>query len=117
MPAPADLTRDQFARWWRETGERELSQVLFWRWDPIGVSAEFPSTADEYDSYGPGVVALLRAGASADDVADHLGFVERETMGLAMDDPERRAAVAQLLAAWFDNSVDTWQRSGADGSA
>jgi hypothetical protein len=114
VTAPADLTREQFARWWRETGERELRQVLLWRWDPIGVSDSFPNAADEYDGYGPGVVALLRAGASEDDVADHLGFVERETMGLPADDPAQRAKVAQLLMGWFANSVDSWQHGASD---
>jgi hypothetical protein len=115
VPGPADLTREQFARWWRETGERELRQILFWRWDPIGVADAFPTTADEYDSYGPGVVALLQAGASEDDMADHLGFVERETMLLSGDDPGRRAEVAQLLASWFGNSIAGWRHP--DGSA
>jgi hypothetical protein len=105
---PVDLTREQFARWWRETGDSELRQVLFWRWDPIGVSDYFPNSTDEYDSYGPGVVALLRAGAGEEDVADHLGFVERETMGLPVDDPGRRAEVAELLTTWFANSVGSW---------
>jgi hypothetical protein len=113
VTAPADLTREQFARWWRETGERELQQVLFWRWDPIGVADSFPLAADEYDDYGPGVVALLRAGASEDDVADHLAFVERETIGLPIDDPERRAEVARLLTRWFAGSVDAWQHRDA----
>ena len=115
MTEPVDLTREEFARWWRETGERELRQVLFWRWDPIGVAEAFPDTADEYDGYGPGVVALLRAGASEDDLADHLGFVERETMLLSSDDPDRRAEVAQLLASWFGNSLARWHHH--DGSA
>jgi hypothetical protein len=109
---PAELTRDEFARWWRETGAPELRQVLFWRWDPIGVSESFPHAADEYDGYAPGVVALLRAGAGEEDLADHLGFVERETMDLPMDDPERRVEVARLLAAWFANSVEAWRHRG-----
>jgi hypothetical protein len=109
VSAPPDLTRKQFARWWRETGERELRQVLFWRLDPIGVANGFPDMADEYDDYGPGVVALLRAGASEDDLADHLAFVERETIGVPTDDPDRRAEVAQLLTLWFATSVDSWQ--------
>jgi hypothetical protein len=114
VSAPADLTREQFARWWRETGKRELRQVLFWRWDPIGVSESFPATADEYDDYGPGVVALLRAGASEDDVADHLAFVERETIGLPIDHPERRAEVAERLTTWYANSVGSWQHRESD---
>jgi hypothetical protein len=113
VPEPVDLTREAFARWWRETGELELRQVLFWRWDPIGVADYFPTTADEYDGYAPGVVALLRAGATEDDVADHLAFVERECMAGPMTDPDRLGEVAELLTAWFRNSVDSWQRSGS----
>jgi hypothetical protein len=108
VTGPVDLTRDQFARWWREAGERELRQLLFWRWDPIGVADSFPFTADEYDGYAPGVVALLRAGASEEDVADHLAFVERETIGV-LDDETRCAEVAALLTGWYANSVDAWQ--------
>ena len=109
MTEPVDLTRDQFARWWREIGERELRQVLYWRWDPIGVAGSFPITADEYDDYGPGVVALLLAGASGEDVADHLAFLERETIGV-LHDETRCAEVATLLTDWFANSVDLWQQ-------
>jgi hypothetical protein len=112
---PPDLTREEFARWWRDTGEDELRQILYWRWDPIGVSDSFPVAVDEYDNYGPGVVALLRGGASEEDMADHLGFVARETIGMPNDDPEARAEAAALLATWFSNSVAQWQwrESGA----
>jgi hypothetical protein len=109
---PQELTAAEFARWWRETGERELRQVLFWRWDPLGVSGYFPNTADEYDGYAPGVVALLRLGASDDVLAEHLSFVERETMGLLPRDPAGRTEVAELLGAWFVNSIDAWAQHG-----
>jgi hypothetical protein len=108
---PQELTAAEFRRWWSETGERELRGVLYWRWDPIGVSAYFPNTADEYDGYAPGVVALLRLGADRDAVAEHLDFLEREPMGLPRLDGERRAQVAELLTTWFENSVGAW-RSG-----
>lgn len=41
------LTTDEFARWWHETGEHELRQLLLWRWDPIGVADYFPNTVGE----------------------------------------------------------------------
>jgi hypothetical protein len=110
---PEDLTPEQFARWWNETGERELRQILFWRWDPIGIADDFPNTADEYDSYPPGVVALLRLGADANLLATHLEFLERETIGLPPQDPERRTRAAELLVEWFACSVDLWARDGA----
>ena len=55
---------EEFALWWSETGERELRQLLFWKWDPIGVNPFFPRTADEYDGYATQVVTALRTGAS-----------------------------------------------------
>jgi hypothetical protein len=109
---PQELTAAEFARWWRETGERELCQVLFWRWDPLGVSDYFPNTADEYDRYAPGVVALLRLGVPEDVLAAHLDFLEREPMGLPPRDATNRTEVAELLGAWFANSIDAWARPG-----
>ena len=110
---PQEPTAAEFARWWRETGERELRQVLFWRWDPLGVSDYFPNTADEYDGYAPGVVALLRLGVAPDVLADHLDFLEREPMGLPPRDATPRIEVAELLGAWFVNSIDAWAQHGA----
>jgi len=60
---PEPLDADEFARWWKETGEHELRQILFWKWDPIGVSDIFPNTADDYDGYAPPIVSALRKGA------------------------------------------------------
>lgn len=50
------------ARWWDETGDYELRQILHWRWDPIGVANVFPYAADEYGNYAPTIVDALRAG-------------------------------------------------------
>jgi hypothetical protein len=38
--AEEELTPAEFTRWRRETGERELGQLLLWRWDPIGVACD-----------------------------------------------------------------------------
>jgi hypothetical protein len=61
---PEQLTTEEFARWWKETGEHELRQILLWRRDPIGVADFFPNTAEEYDGYAPQIVQSLRNGAS-----------------------------------------------------
>jgi hypothetical protein len=108
---PEDLAAAEFRRWWGETGEGELRQVLYWRWDPLGVSGYFPNTADEYDDYAPGIVALLRLGVGDEVLADHLAFLERQPMGLPSPDGGRRGEVAALLCAWFHSSLDAW-RSG-----
>jgi hypothetical protein len=107
---PGDLTAEQFQRWWKEAGEGELRQILFWRWDPIGVSDQFPATADEYDGYAPGIAALLRLGVEEEALAEHLAFVERELMGLPKH--RDRAGTARFIAWWFETSVAKWADSG-----
>src|SRR3954468_15284766 len=57
------LSEEEYARWGNEAGFAELRQLLFWRWDPIGVGDAFPVTADEYDLYARVLLSRLRAGA------------------------------------------------------
>jgi hypothetical protein len=54
------LSNDALERWWTETGEFELRQILHWKWDPIGVAYKFPWAADEYDMYVPQVAESLK---------------------------------------------------------
>ena len=54
------LTGPELVRWWAETGERELRQLLYWKWDPIGVNDSFPWAVDEYDGYAPQILSALR---------------------------------------------------------
>jgi len=49
-----------------------VHRILLERWDPIGVN-DFPEAQNEYDSYVPGVIALLINGSSAAEIAAHLG--------------------------------------------
>lgn len=108
--ASEDLSSEAFARWWRETGERELRQVLFWRWDPIGVASFFPDTADEYDGYAAQIVSLLREGSPPQDIADYLAGVEREQMGLGEPAAPcgRLEPLVMFISAWYRGSQDRW---------
>lgn len=69
---------DDWLRWWRATGERELQCILMTAWDPIGVN-DAPEAWDEYDDYVPGVADRLRDARDFDDaatgVADYLNHV------------------------------------------
>lgn len=58
--------------------EDNVRQVLN-RWDPIGVA---DAVDDEYDSYIPQFLALLRSGADEATIAKHLLKIEKEWMGL-----------------------------------
>jgi hypothetical protein len=107
-----ELTTEEFARWWRETGEHELRQLLLWRWDPIGVADYFPNTADEYDGYAPQLVQALRKGADADATAAHLRDVERQSMDGPLTSAEHLDYLGSLIREWYENSQHSWSQFG-----
>lgn len=108
MSASDALDEEQFARWCKPGGFEELRQVLFWRWDPIGVEGAFPNTADEYDGYVRVLLSRLRADATASDVADHLLEVERSWMGQRFSDDAKLRDLGERVIAWFDESISCW---------
>jgi hypothetical protein len=70
-----------------------IHAVLIKEWDPIGVADE-PMAQDEYDSYIPVVLRLLREGADDAEIAAHLAKIETQEMGLdPLADRNRRVAV------------------------
>jgi hypothetical protein len=72
-----------------------VRRVLRQIWDPIGLGAELPE--DEYDSYAPGLVALVRdLTAFEAKIAAHLCRIEAEMMGLSPK-PARATRAARAL--------------------
>lgn len=111
MSTDDGLTPEQYAEWMRKAGLRELRQLLYWRWDPIGVAEHFPITEGEYDAYAPALLSLLRKGADAQAIAEHLLNIEREQMGLdspMYDGVSRVPRVAELILEWRDESIALW---------
>lgn len=106
------LNVDEFERWWAQTGEYELRQILHWKWDPIGISCNFPYAADEYDSYAPQVVAALNSGVSRDQLAELLGSIEKEWMGLSGSPLEHLRGLSADIFDWFESSKDRWIEFG-----
>jgi hypothetical protein len=106
------MDEEQIAAWWEARGEAELDQLLFWRWDPIGVNDSFPNTIGEYTSYAGSLARLAIDGAGADTIAEALHVIERDQMGLASRDPERaaqhRRAIATAILDWCEASIDRW---------
>ena len=101
---------EDWVRWWRATGHRELRCILMTAWDPIGVS-DTVEAWDEYDSYALGVAYRLRDAANADDaverVADYLDHVERDSMGLLTKESSRaNRRLAESPVAWHEWSFE-----------
>ena len=96
---------EDWLRWWRATGERELRSILMTAWDPVGVADE-PDAWGEYDGYAPGIAHLLRDVVDADEavaeVAAYLNHVERDFMGLTPDRRGTNEYLAASLVAWHE---------------
>lgn len=76
----------------------EMVRESLWRdWDPIGVN-EYPDARDEYDAYVGGVCSLLRSGADAHQIREHLKQIEIVTMGLSVPCSHLDHVVRQLLS-------------------
>lgn len=90
---------------------RAVDEVLFYVWDPIGVSPS-PYARDEYHGYLSQVFALVRDGASEETIAGLLGAATTERMGLPLT-PERDLEIARQLLEW--RSVIADQYADYDG--
>jgi hypothetical protein len=97
---------EEWLRWWRANGERELTCILMTAWDPVGAS-DVPDAWDEYESYVPAVAYRLRDApdehAAIEQVAEYLDHVERDFMGGLTDERRRsNGYLAGTLVAWHE---------------
>ena len=92
-------------RWWDERGAAELRTLLYEEWDPIGVKELADESADEYDAYAGQIVRRLRAGATAEDIAELLAELERE-MGLDPNEPP--LGTGRRVVDWYEASRASW---------
>jgi hypothetical protein len=77
--------------------QHAIGRILLEDWNPIRVPGGVPP--DEYDAYIGGVYRLLSSGAGPEELAAHLGMIERDAMGLAATTASAAAnlAVARKL--------------------
>lgn len=108
----AALNEAEYAEWWQQTGLRELRQLLYWLWDPVGVADAFPATWDEYDQYAKVLLSRLRDDDSVAPIAQYLRSVERDSMGGHFNDDARLKFVAERVNAWYGESLDHWGHTG-----
>jgi hypothetical protein len=92
-----------FADWWRESGEVELCQLLYWVWDPIGVNEDFPAAEDEYGCYALEIATALASDMPVSTLAGWLATIERDRMGLSQRPLD---AIADRLQIWYRRSRD-----------
>ena len=76
--------------------ERRVDEVLFYKWDPIGVSAYISARA-EYRSYVPAVLDALNKG-DRDGVLGVLQRIQVDAMGEAFNSTLAETTVDLLLA-------------------
>lgn len=101
------ISEQEHHLWWKEAGGWQLRQILYWRWDPIGVSESFPHTINEYDGYAGAVCMLLREEGGAGAVAEHLARAQTERMDLPPGEDEqlRLERTAALIVRWYPASI------------
>jgi hypothetical protein len=97
------MDAQEYERWWRERGDRELRELLLHEWDPIGIAKIADEQLDEYEHYAGQLARRLRAGASDEEIARVLqGF--RADMGLEPSD-EPPLGVARRIRDWYRRST------------
>ena len=79
-----------------------VKQTLWQDWDPIGMR-QIGGPADEYDSYAPDVLAMLRAGTTEEDLVAHLHSIATTQMGL--HPPRAHYAARALLRLSSEQSA------------
>lgn len=71
-------------------------EALLRNWDPIGLSPGISGPADEYDSYAPHIVSLVKGGCAVSELAEHLESLAVDTMGIGPSSAESRATSARV---------------------
>jgi hypothetical protein len=76
----------------------QLVEDILRRWDPIGVEPGTEAPADEYDSYAPHIVSMVKGGCTAEALAAHLEHLAVENMGLGSSSKASRAHSLEFAA-------------------
>lgn len=83
----------------------EMVRAALRRWDPIGVHPDWPEcpAKDEYDSYAPQILGMLKRGATESELTTHLRKLRTERMGLPAHDSSDEATARELLEGWRES--------------
>ncbi|MHC4278395.1 MAG: hypothetical protein ACYSTI_13920 [Planctomycetota bacterium] len=76
--------------------QRRVDEVLYYVWDPIGVSDE-PYARGEYDGYVPQVFKLVSENDNIEPISAYLADIATTRMGLSADRKRCNYAAELLL--------------------
>ncbi len=80
----------------KEIGD-EIRRILFFHWDPIGVSSDPEWPRDEYDGYAGSVYRILASGGTEYELIEYLNQTEKVQIGMPARDREMLRPVAKKL--------------------
>lgn len=84
---------------------KKTDEVLFYIWDPIGISNE-PYARDEYYSYLPHVFQMLIDNEPKASIVNYLLTVVSDNMGISPD-VNKTEEVVQILFGYKNKIFDT----------
>jgi hypothetical protein len=90
-----------YERWWRERGARELRELLYEEWDPIGLKQLAEGSTDEYEAYAGQLARRLRAGAGEEEVA---ALLQAFRVEMGLDPGELDLVTARRIRDWYRSS-------------
>jgi hypothetical protein len=104
-----DDARD-WVRWWRVEGLPEMRNILWEKWDPLGLFEDacdpderWPE--DEYDAYANVLASKLKRGNCRSDIKTYLtNSLLEEGDALTPQWEARCALAADALIAWYEGS-------------
>ena len=76
--------------------QKQISQILWEQWDPIGVN-ETPGVRDESDTYVGSILSLLLKGGHEAEIISLLRYHERVSMGMPASNEQLLLSVAIAL--------------------
>ena len=76
---------------------KRVDEVLFYIWDPIGVSPN-PDARGEYSSYVQKILEMLKDGRDAEVIGKYLGEIQSGMMSLPVNEEKVKEVAIFLLS-------------------
>ena len=81
---------------------KRIDEVTHYMWEPIGISGH-PGARDEYYSYIPKILSLVKEDNSEVKIAEYLNYIQSDRMGLKSN-IDRCKEIASIIIDWAENT-------------